>query len=74
MCPKLCKSVAFGKKPHFLTLSHTFPGVVESVETLEFRRRFTSVALSATLKSVAKRKKGHAFYLRLEVLPYEQHF
>ena len=68
------KNLAFGKKPHFLTLSHTFPGVAESSETLEFRRRFTSVALSATLKSVSKRKKGHDFYLRLEVVPYEQHF
>ncbi|KAG5589937.1 hypothetical protein H5410_040451, partial [Solanum commersonii] len=49
----LVEDVAFDKRPHFLTLSHAFPGVPERSVTLEFRRHFSSVALSATLKSVA---------------------
>ena len=68
------KRVAFGKRPHFLTLSHAFPGVAKSIETLDFMQRFTSVALSATLKSVTKIVKGHALYLCFKVFPYELHF
>ncbi|KAG5606546.1 hypothetical protein H5410_028038 [Solanum commersonii] len=43
--------MAFDKRLHFWTLSNTFLGVPKSSVTLEFRQHFSSIALSATLKS-----------------------
>lgn len=51
--------MAFDKRPHFFTLSHTLSGVAESPVTLEFTQ-------SVTLKSVTKRQKDHAFATTLK--------